>query len=321
MTRVTEQIADSPSFSVGREDRLDGAARALPRRRFFSDMPDKGLFAAFALTGFLAVILLKSYSLLSSEVLAGAAVGAMLFYGFLSFQLPAIQMRPDRLGDNFYYLGFIYTLASLSAALLQLRSSPDVASLLGNFGIALITTVVGVSGRVLFVQMRGDIDDVEERVRRDLAAASNDLRAQLVLALTEFETFHTGILQASREATLKAGDQIREAASKAAEQVEVQISQIGKVTENAVGRVKSSADNTDARAERLSDILQKLTTAISEIPAMSKIEMPNERLEKQLVSFSGELELLIKELRGAASRVRRRSQVRRKWYWPFPPKS
>jgi hypothetical protein len=30
-------------------------------------------------------------------------------------------MRLDRLGDNFYYLGFIYTLASLTAALLQLR--------------------------------------------------------------------------------------------------------------------------------------------------------------------------------------------------------
>jgi hypothetical protein len=42
---------------------------------------------------------------------------------------------------------------------------------------------LGVAGRVLFVQMRGELDDIEAKVRRDLAAASADLRAQLVLSL------------------------------------------------------------------------------------------------------------------------------------------
>jgi hypothetical protein len=196
MNETAGQTMNAPSSGRDAEDRLDAAARALPRRKFFSDMPDKGLFGLVALVGFGGIMLLKTYNVFSSDFIAALAVATMIAYGVLSFQMPAVQLRPDRLGDNFYYLGFIYTLASLSASLLQLRTSHNFEDILGNFGIALVTTVVGVAGRVLFVQMRGEIDDVEERVRRDLVSASADLRAQLVIALRDFETFHTGVGQA-----------------------------------------------------------------------------------------------------------------------------
>ena len=48
-------------------------------------------------------------------------------------------------GDNFYYLGFIYTLASLSAALVELRTGINSTAILGAFGVALITTIVGIA--------------------------------------------------------------------------------------------------------------------------------------------------------------------------------
>ena len=219
-------------------------------------------------------------------------------------------MRPDRLGDNFYYLGFIYTLASLSAALIQLRYSPQFEDLLGNFGIALVTTVVGVAGRVLFVQMRGEIDEVEERVRRDLVSASADLRAQLVISLREFETFHTGILQASNEAV-----------TKTTQQVETQIEQLGKVAEAAVRRVDSKIDANDDRTERLAELLSKISDAVAQLPLMSKVELPNERLQRQILSFTSELELLIMELRNATSKARKENQAKRRWYWPFRPRN
>ena len=53
---------------------------------------------------------------------------------------------------------------------------------------------------MLFVQMRGDIDEVEDEVRKDLLSASADLRAQLSLSLAEFETFHAGVKQAADKA-------------------------------------------------------------------------------------------------------------------------
>jgi hypothetical protein len=185
---ISEQVLDQPVVAGATADRLEEAGAKLPRRRFLSDMPDKGLFAFAATLGFLGILLSKLDGF-DANYIAAAAVALMLGNGGLAYQLPKVQMRIDRLGDNFYYLGFIYTLASLSAALIQLREGIPIDTLLGSFGIALFTTIVGVAGRVIFVQMRGELDDVEERVRRDLLAASADLRSQLSLSLAEFETF------------------------------------------------------------------------------------------------------------------------------------
>jgi len=107
----------------------------------------------------------------------------MLIYGGVAFRLPAIQMRPDRLGDNFYYLGFIYTLASLSAALLQLRSGTQIDELLGNFWHCLDhdhrRCVAGT--RFSLCRCEENATTLKPTSRRDLASASADLRAQLVL--------------------------------------------------------------------------------------------------------------------------------------------
>jgi hypothetical protein len=288
MNETASRTINVPSSGRDANGRLDAAARTLPRRRFFSDMPDKGLFALVALVGFGGIMLLKTYNVFSSDFIAALAVATMVAYGVLSFQMPAVQLRPDRLGDNFYYLGFIYTLASLSASLLQLRTtSHNMEDLLGNFGIALVTTVVGVAGRVLFVQMRGEIDDVEERVRRDLVTASSDLRAQLVISLREFETFHTGVVQASHE-TVK----------KASAQAEMQIEQIGKVAEAAIEKLNILTTANDTRTQKLAGTLKKINEAMSELPGA---------VESLVV------ELRNPELQNTLSKARKR----RRWYWPF----
>lgn len=286
------------------DDRLEAAARTLPRRRFFDDMPDKGLFAAVAFLGFLLIILLKTNTPIPSEIIAAMAVTAMLLYGFVAFRLPTLEIRPDRLGDNFYYLGFIYTLASLCAALIQLRSAPQIEELLGNFGIALITTVVGVTGRVLFVQMRGELDDIDARVRRDLAAASADLRSQLVLALREFETFHTGVLQAAAE-TIAGATQVAEANIKHSATASAE-------------RLNAAVSGSQQQADLLTNMLIRINQALSELPMMAKLELPNERLEKRIGALATEVESLVQQLEYVTAHVRGRTAVKgRRWYWLF----
>ncbi len=61
-------------------------------------------------------------------------------------------------GDDLYYLGLLFTLVSLIWALVQLfildAGESDAAArtnqLVGNFGIALVSTVAGIVGRILF---------------------------------------------------------------------------------------------------------------------------------------------------------------------------
>jgi hypothetical protein len=279
------------------EDRLDRAERGLPRRRFFNDMPDKGLFALVAVVGFASILFFKLNEF-NGNYIACAAVLLMLAYGVVAFQFRRVRMRPDRLGDNFYYLGFIFTLASLSAALLQIQiqKTASIDDLLGSFGIALFTTIVGVAGRVLFVQMRGDIDEVEDEVRRNLLSASADLRAQLSLALAEFETFHTGVKQAADKA----------------------VAHSNITTEDAISNIKhvamSAADNIDRAFNSEGDKIQRLEQGMHRIEHGLKTLATE--LSDRFLDFSDRVDEMVTEL-AAAVDIIGRQKPRRRWYWPF----
>lgn len=183
---------------------LDHATRqttelALPRwNAFVSDMPDRGLFAAFALSGGTAVFVLKSAGVPAWPV-AILALVLMATYGVMICLMPRLRLRRDRVGDNFYYLGFVFTLASMSAALYQLTGGVKVEPILGSFAIALITTIFGIVGRVVFVQMRPDIDETEKEIRHDLLDAATLLKRQLDVAVHEMESFRRGAIQAMQE--------------------------------------------------------------------------------------------------------------------------
>ena len=90
-------------------------------------------------------------------------------------------MSIDRASDNVYYLGLLYTLASLSYSLIKLggivststeSKGLSIISLLPDFGLALASTIAGIFCRVLLQQMRGDVVDVESEARIELGEAS-----------------------------------------------------------------------------------------------------------------------------------------------------
>src|SRR2546423_14860323 len=113
MSDTARGVGEPPAKSA--DDRLEAAARTLPRRRFVDDMPDRGLFAVALLGGFFAILAVKTLTDIPSVFVMGAAVAVMFVYGVIAFRISTVQMRPDRFGDNLYYLRFGYTLASPSA--------------------------------------------------------------------------------------------------------------------------------------------------------------------------------------------------------------
>jgi methyl-accepting chemotaxis protein len=272
---------------------LERGERLLPRQRFFNQMPDKGLFAAVAVGGFVAIILLKIYGINANFVAAGAVI-VMLVYGFVAFRFRRVQLRPDRLGDNFYYLGFIYTLASLSAALLQLeRDNSPIEGILGSFGIALFTTIFGVAGRVLFVQLRNDIDEVEDEVRRDLQSTAADLRGQLNTTLADFETFQLGVHQAAEEAAKGASKVVQDA-----------ISNISRVA-NAAAEGFDQALSREA--ERVHDLRDSITRMDGRLNSL--VENINDRMDE----FNDRMERMTNILADAVELIGRVKPKRRFW--------
>lgn len=104
----------------------------------------------------------------------------MLIHGWIAYKNESIS--PDTKGDGFYYLGLLFTFASLVPALIAFGGALEDAGnggtadlinimlpLIGNFGIALVTTIVGLGGRVLFTMTQdspGDIAPLEDKIKK-----------------------------------------------------------------------------------------------------------------------------------------------------------
>ena len=120
-------------------------------------MAKKPLLWAFLAGGALVVGIRVIWPGLGGAVAAAVvAVTAVWMLGIYYWQSEAL--RRDRAGDDLYYLGLLLTLISLIYALVALfllgdGSAGDVQArvnaLIGNFGIALLSTVAGILGRIL----------------------------------------------------------------------------------------------------------------------------------------------------------------------------
>ena len=89
-------------------------------------------------------------------------------------------IRDEQLGDSFYYLGFLFTLTALVATLLNINiESVSIEELLNNFGIAIITTLIGLTGRILFSQFRESFDELKEESEAKISESVRKLKTQL----------------------------------------------------------------------------------------------------------------------------------------------
>ena len=88
----------------------------------------------------------------------------------------------DAKGDSIYYLGLLFTFVALVAALTSFDWESGATSTLGiirNFGIALLTTIVGLAGRVWYAMSHDSPGDLEEAIRGDLEEAVSEMKARL----------------------------------------------------------------------------------------------------------------------------------------------
>lgn len=85
------------------------------------------------------------------------------------------------IGDSFYYLGFILTLVALVASLyfLAMNQSVNMNNVVGSFGVALITTIIGLIARLVVtsfsVQAKERREHLENEIERSLTTFSEHL--------------------------------------------------------------------------------------------------------------------------------------------------
>jgi hypothetical protein len=172
-------------------------------------------------------------------------------YFILGFQLTSRQRSPEKFADGLYYMGFLFTLWSLFVAFAPWKANQRITTteeIITLFGIALITTVIGITCRIFLLQFRQTVSDQEEDAQEHISALADQLASEL-------------------EQTVSL---LRTAKARMAEQAELAVGEI-------VGRVNGAIDG------QLSVGLGHLTTSIGQLSErISAIHAPADLLSSKV---------------------------------------
>ncbi len=223
-----------------------------PKPRKVSVWPDHGLFVLAASFGFVGILSAR-LSGLPGLPTAVASVALIVLYALMCWRAGWFADQPDRLGDNCYYLGFLLTLASLSAALIAVESQAGprgdlVEALIASFGVSLFSTVAGIALRVVFTQMRPDGEAEDAQLERETQHLATRLRDQLAAAVLEFETFRMRT-QTQLDAQVDHGGRIAQ--------------QVGALV-NRIGAVQVPSDLLTAKFDLIGGRVQTLVDALED---------------------------------------------------------
>lgn len=245
---------------------------AVSRRRSRDADPrsGRGLFLAFFVGGGFLILLMKSLtaSALFAVVLPVVLMGS---YALLLVDWPELRPRYDFAGDNFYYLGFLYTLISLAISLYQFNTEGATSSIITNFGLALTSTILGLAGRILLNQPQ-DGDEAEARAREDLARANRRLRAEMEYSIDEFQQF-------------------RVEARRVFEQLDRGVGAAGAALERQLEHLEGAAARFGALGQRVGEVDRAAAEAFRDIQAQ------RERFVSESLDVSDSLQQLLANFR------------------------
>jgi len=182
-------------------------------------------------------------------------VALMLVYGVVIWARSQTEYASETDGETFYYLGFIYTLATLVATFAPLLNSserPESRHVLGLFGLGLITTFVGLAGRIVFAQTAaGEVASPESDARRlgdayaDAARAIERSTVRIVHAQQRAEGHltesYSGAIEAIHILSGRVTQQFDTMSAQVLKQFATVIERVGTDAESAFAEVKNRA--------------------------------------------------------------------------------
>ena len=172
--------------------------RDYPVTLFFA----KITFAVIALIGCISIILLKSIfvSHTVTWLVVVFSCSLIVIYAVVMRMFAKEIVMPEQVGDNCYYMGFLFTISSLVAALILFNEEDiDPKMILSSFGIGLSTTVVGIICRIWLSHVPANAEEIYKVNYDNLASSAKDLSSELLRAQNSFQDLSMKLCQSAQE--------------------------------------------------------------------------------------------------------------------------
>ena len=214
----------------------------------------------------------------------------------------------EQRADSVYYMGFIFTLVAMTASLVSLANNDEIAfnSVVINFGLALVTTIIGLAVRIIWLQIESqNLSDAEsllkERIIKQTRSLSeesdniitkmNGLSAQMEKATSDLQENFRKLTQ-SFELSHKVNENLQEL-NNSAELINESFLNISSTTERLNpefaqlnSNVKRAVEIPNAVNEELNDVTESSNKLISQFKNLSN---SSENLEPNLSALSQKL--------------------------------
>jgi hypothetical protein len=220
-----------------------------------------GLINGLLFFGVVAVgvgyIVISKLNDFSAVAVTAVPVLIMIGYAVLLAARP-FRLRDDQSGDNLYYMGFLFTLTSLAVSLYQFSAAGSAEQIVQNFGIAIASTIAGITMRIFFNQMRRDPIEVEASARLELAEASRRVKRELESTILEFGYFRRMTQQSASDAVDEVRESIGRAREKLAGEIEKFVLTQGQPFEDASKRSSETLDSMNERTVQILEVSRQL---------------------------------------------------------------
>lgn len=278
--------------------------RALARRKMRRLGPSsagtlpKYLFLAAAAIGIGLVWVVKAqnWPLLPTVAIP---ISIILTYCLLASFSPWFYVREDQIGDNAYYLGFLFTLTSLAYALWNFQSAAvgrTPEDIIISFGVALWSTIVGIALRVFYAQLRQDPQDIEKESRAKIAEAASLLSGELYQASLSFNTYTRSLQQSMEEALLQARDTATNGLNASLEKFSI-------TTQDMVAKVEGAFKEFSGQSVKLNTAATETVTALEALnQRIAKVEAPDTLVHQKIDGIFQGLDRSTTKLNELASR-------------------
>ncbi len=281
------------------------------------------MFVGTYILGVILIILATIFAQENTLIVLLVSIIPMIIYGIYVY---SNRKKPNvnTIADSAYFLGFLFTITSISLALYLLTPNENDLTKQFNriiqiFGFALITTIIGLLIKVCVVNLKPDLDDLSENIMENLHESVSLFDDELVNAIERFQEVDQQLSDRYTDFTNKVIRMEKDTLEKTSGHLDHIITNSGQELEKFINESgQSLTTSMEESSKTLTAIMTKVVKDIEEggkaldVPSdlfTDKLSEPLSNMKNQINEFNNELSEVIKSQRAIASNTEKVSNI------------